>query len=80
MTVFEILNFNRELLNRINATGFKLEDCRFIDLYSEYEQMLGNGDKVTWIVAVFADKYKVSERKIYNIVRHFKQDCKSRTV
>jgi Mor family transcriptional regulator len=42
--------------------------------------MLGNGDKVTWIVDVLADKYKVSERKIYNIVRHFKKDCTSHTV
>jgi hypothetical protein len=30
MTVFEILNFNRELLKRLSMMGFKLEDCRFI--------------------------------------------------
>jgi hypothetical protein len=76
MTVFEILNFNREILNRVKATGFKLEDCRFIDLYSEYEQMRLNGDKITYIVSVLSDKYEVSERKIYSIVKHFKEDCK----
>jgi hypothetical protein len=75
MTIFEILSFNKELLQKINAIGFKTEDCRFIDLYSEYEQMRNNGDKTTWIVAVLADKYKVSVRKVYTIVKTFKKDC-----
>lgn len=80
MTVFEILNFNKELLNRLSLTGFKLEDCRFIDLYSEYEQMRRNGDKVTYIVMYLPGKYKVSERKVYGIIRHFRKDCTNRAV
>ena len=80
MTVFEILNFNRELLKRLSLTGFKLEDCRFIDLYSEYEQMRRNGEKVTWIVTYLSGKYNVSERKVYNIIKYFKKDCTSGTV
>ena len=39
MTVFEILNFNRELINRLTQIGFKPEDCRYIDLYSDFEAM-----------------------------------------
>lgn len=37
MTVFEILNFNRELLNRLVVIGIKPDDCKYIDLYAEYE-------------------------------------------
>ena len=48
MTVFEILNFNRELINRLCRIGFKPEDCRYIDLYSDYERMKNNGEKVKW--------------------------------
>jgi hypothetical protein len=73
MTVFEILNFNRETLTRIKATGFKLNDCRFINMYSEYEQMMDKGDKVTYIVSVLSDKYEVSERKVYTLVKFFKK-------
>jgi len=80
MTVFEILNFNRELLKRLSMTGFKLEDCRFIDLYSEYEQMYRNGDKVTYIVTYLSGKYNVSERKVYGIIKHFRKDCTVRAV
>ena len=75
MTVFEILNFNKELLNRLVLIGVKPEDCRFVDLYSEYEQMLRSGDKVTYIISVLSDKYSVSERKVYAIIKHFKKDC-----
>jgi Mor family transcriptional regulator len=75
MTVFEILNFNRELLKRLSLIGFKLEDCRYIDLYSEYEQMHRAGDKVTYIVTYLSCKYKVSERKVYSIIKRFKKDC-----
>lgn len=75
MTVFEILNFNKELLNRLSLIGFKLEDCRFIDLYSEYEQMLRDGEKVTYIVRYLSCKYNVSERKIYTVIKYFRKDC-----
>lgn len=39
MTLFEILNFNRELLERLTRMGFKPDDYKYIDLYNEYEQM-----------------------------------------
>lgn len=34
MTLFEILNFNRELLERLAGTGYKPDDYKYIDLYS----------------------------------------------
>lgn len=75
MTLFEILNFNKELLNRLCMVGFKPDDCRYIDLYNEYEQMKNAGDKVTYIVNFLSAKYDVSERKIYEIVKRFGKHC-----
>ena len=43
MKVIEILNFNRELLKRLQAIGIRLEDARYIDLYADYTRLL---DKV----------------------------------
>lgn len=45
MTLFEILNFNRELLERLARMGFKPDDYKYIDLYKEYEQMRRQDDK-----------------------------------
>jgi len=75
MTVFEILNFNKELLNRLSSIGFKSDDCKFIDLYSEYEYMRNNGEKVTYIVSFLSMKYQVSERKVYAIIKRFGSNC-----
>ncbi len=33
MTIFEILKFNRELLNRLRKSGIRLEDADYIDLF-----------------------------------------------
>ena len=44
------------------------------DLYDEYKKMLANGDKVSYIIATLADKYEVSERKVYDLIRRFKAD------
>lgn len=49
MTLFEILNFNRELLERLAGTGYKPDDYKYIDLYKEYEQMRRKGEKVTYL-------------------------------
>lgn len=45
MTVFEILNFNKELLKKMRAIGIRLEDAYYIELYKEYLVMLAGGNK-----------------------------------
>jgi hypothetical protein len=36
MTVYEILKFNRELIEKLEAVGIRPGDCKYIDLYAEY--------------------------------------------
>lgn len=76
MKVIEILNFNRELLKRFQVAGIRLEDVSYIDLYADYTHLLDQGEKVSYVVAVLAEKYSVSERKIYALVKRFQSDCK----
>lgn len=76
MTVFEILNFNKELLKEMRAIGIRLEDAYYIELYKEYLVMLAGGNKVSYIVAMLADKYSVSERKVYGLIKRFGSNCK----
>ncbi|MDR3141954.1 MAG: hypothetical protein LBU37_09555 [Tannerellaceae bacterium] len=80
MTFYEIVNFNKELLGRLMKIGFKPDDCRWIELYAEYGRMKFDGDKVTYIVSFLSDRYKVSERKIYAIIKRFGTDCTDRAV
>lgn len=77
MKVIEILNFNRELLKRLQAAGIRLEDARYIDLYADYTRLLDQGEKVSYAVAVLSERYSVSERKVYALVKRFQSDCKT---
>ena len=56
MKVFEILNFNREPLKRLQQAGIRIEDVEYIDLYNDYRMMFGGGEKVSYIVAILADR------------------------
>ena len=76
MKVIEILNFNRELLKRLQAAGIRLEDASYIDLYTDYTRLLDPGERVAYVVAVLSEKYSVSERKVYALVKRFQSDCK----
>lgn len=75
MTLFEILDFNRNMVGIMKEVGVKEDDYRYFPLYEEYRRMVRNGDKVTYIVAVLAERYHVSERKVYSLIRRYKTNC-----
>ena len=75
MTLFEILEFNREIITKLASLGVKAGDCKYIDLYAEYTAMRRRGEKVTYAVSFLAEKYSVSDRKVYGILKRFAADC-----
>lgn len=80
MTIYEILSFNKELLQRLFNAGVKTSDCLYVDLFNDYIRMRNAGNKTTYIVAVLSDKYTMSERKVYDVTRHLSRDCKNGAV
>lgn len=75
MTAFEILNFNRELLMRMLQLGLKPEDCRYLEMYAEFDRMRRDGEKVTYAVSALSTKYNLSERGMYKIIKRLDKDC-----
>ena len=75
MTLFEALSINKEMLHRLHEFGAKPEDCRYIDLFRDYQTVREGGEKVTYIVTVLSERYHVSERKVYSVVKRFGQHC-----
>lgn len=76
MKIIEVLKFNRELIKKLKIAGIRLEDEEFVDLYTDYTMLLEHGEKVSYIVARLSDKYTVSERKVYMLIKRFQSDCK----
>lgn len=77
MKVYELINFNRELLKKLADAGVRLNDAQYIDAYADYLEMHKNGEKVSYIVAVLSERYSISERKVYSLLKRFQSDCKS---
>lgn len=75
MKVIEILNFNRDLLKNMQKAGIRIEDIRYIDLYADYVRLREIGEKVLYIVALLSERYSISERKVYGLIKHFQSEC-----
>ena len=75
MKIIEILKLNRDLLKICRKVGIRINDVQYIDLYNDYTGMLAKGDKTSYIVAILAIRYSVSERKVYTIIKRMKTDC-----
>jgi Mor family transcriptional regulator len=43
-------------------------------MYNEYLALKAQGEKVTYIIAHLSDKYRLSERFIYNFVARMKKE------
>lgn len=75
MKIIDVLKFNRELIKRLRIVGIRLEDEQFVDLYTDYTVMRQGGEKVSYIVAVLADRYVISERTVYSLIKRFNSEC-----
>ena len=80
MKVYEILSLAPEMLKTLHDCGIKPDDYKYINMYHEYTQIKKQGNKTTYAVAVLSTRYGICERKVYQILRRMKQDCKTDAV
>lgn len=52
-----------------------MEDVQYIELYNDYNRLLDEGEKVSYIVAVLAERYNVCGRKVYTLIKRLQSDC-----
>lgn len=75
MTYYEIIKLSKEPIFRLKSAGFRMEDCKYLELYEDYIRMHNAGEKMTYIVNVLHDRYHVCERKVYDLVKRFGSNC-----
>ena len=76
MKVIEILKICENFLKILQDECINVDDARYISLYEEYKAIVGNGGKTTYAVTMLSNKYNISERKVYYLIRSFDRDCK----
>ena len=75
MKVIELLKIDQLVLQLLQESCVKVGDVRYVGLYEEYMRIVKEGWKVSYTVAYLAEKYAVSERQVYYIIKKFSEDC-----
>ena len=75
MKVIEILKLNKGMLKTCRNGDVYKRQVQYIELYNDYNRLLDEGEKVSYIVAVLAERYNVCERKVYTLIKRLQSDC-----
>lgn len=74
MNIYEILVANRSLMALLKKNGVNLNDIDNLKIYEEFLGMKSHNHKTVYCVAVLSEKYGRTQRAIYNIIKHFRQN------
>ena len=74
MKVVEILELSQKSLQLLQKSCIKVEDVQYLALYYDYVAM--KNCKKAYVVSVLAEKYGISERKVYYLLRRLTKECK----
>lgn len=71
MKAHEVLLLAKPILEKINNIGINPNDVQYLDMYSDYNRLKGEGHKTTYIEVYLCEQYNVSRAKFYQIVKVF---------
>ena len=69
----EILNFNKELLQKLKQAGVKLEDYKYCDLYRDYVELSVTEPNRKSVILTLAQRYHITDRQVYSIIKRLKE-------
>jgi AmiR/NasT family two-component response regulator len=75
MKVIEVLKLGKEMMKVLQESCIKMEDYRYIEMYEKYKDIVARGGKTSYAVAVLSERYGISERKVYYLLRKLSKDC-----
>lgn len=75
MKVIELLKIDHKVLQMLQECCIRIGDIRYISLYEDFMKIVNEGGKATYAVAVLSEKYHISERQVYYLLRKFSREC-----
>ncbi|WP_301856123.1 hypothetical protein [uncultured Duncaniella sp.] len=73
MTTYQLLRANESLLQIISGNKINITDVTHLGIYAEYQRMKEEGHKVSYITIHLADKYGMTDRGVYKVIRRLKK-------
>lgn len=71
MTTYQLLRANESLLRIFADNKINIADVAYLEIYAQFEKMKRAGHKVGYITVYLGDKYGMSERGIYKVIKRF---------
>lgn len=78
MRIVDLVEFNRELLQRMNEAGIRLEDYKYCDLYRDYLKLSETMNTRKEVILTLAERHHISDRQVYNILKHLEMSVNRR--
>lgn len=69
MTNYELLTMNRSMVEVLLSNHININDVQNLQIFEQFMEMKQQGHKVSYITVFLADKYQMTERGIYKIVK-----------
>lgn len=76
MRRIDLIEFNKELLQRMNEAGIRLEDYKYCDMYRSYLELSETMKARKAVILTLAEMYHISDRQVYNILKHLEMTVK----
>lgn len=71
MIVADLVKIGAKMMEMLSKNGIDMCDYKYIPLYDEYREIVEHGDKTTYAVTFLSEKYNISERSIYRLLKRF---------
>lgn len=73
MTYHELVKMCYSVMQTLDRNDVRLEDWQYIDLYTEFKRMQGEGHKWEFIVHYLGEQYNTSAASVYRIVKRMEK-------
>ena len=78
MRRIDLVEFNKELLQKLNEAGIRLEDYKYCDLYCDYLKLSETKSTRKAVILTLAERHHISDRQVYNILHRLEMTVKRR--
>lgn len=68
MIVSELIKANESLLAVMSTNGIEPNLVCYLEMFSDYDRLIQEGHKKTYVVQYLSEQYELNERKIYRII------------
>ncbi len=72
MRIADFIRLHKEMMNLLSNYEIKMDDFKYIEMFEDYDAMVKEGNKISYIVSYLSDKYRLSEASVYRVLKRFK--------